>query len=149
MTERIVVPRIARLLGYAGLVPFAAGAVALLTLGLGPERAWAMAGLFSYGVAILSFLGGARWGMALSAEPDAPDVGVLILSVLPSLVAAVAAGLVFVSGVLAHGALIAGFALMWLWDVRSAEPPAWYPALRTPLTIGAVLSLSVGLYASL
>jgi putative spermidine/putrescine transport system permease protein len=40
----------------------------------------------------------------------------------------------------------AGLALMWLWDRR--RQPAWYPALRTVATVGALLSLGLALGVS-
>ena len=34
----------------------------------------------------------------------------------------------------------------WLWDVSGEDLPAWYPRLRTPLTVGAVAGLIAGAF---
>ena len=71
-------------LGYAGLIPFAAGALALWgALGLPPPVA--ALGLAAYAAMIVSFLGGIHWGLAF-AHPPAPAL-LFGWGVVPSLVA--------------------------------------------------------------
>jgi len=119
-------------LGYGGMVPFVASAI-----GTWLPVAWAPAASFAfmaYSAAILAFLGGLQWGIALQ-----PGVGRLAervtVGVLPALVAALALPI----GV-RWGAplLLAGFLALLAWDLyrnRAVMPP-WYPRLRWHLTAG-------------
>ncbi len=61
-------PRIAQLLGYAGLIPFVA--LAAMALVLTPsDQALAAFALRAYAVAIVSFLGAIHWGFAMRQSP--------------------------------------------------------------------------------
>lgn len=73
-------------LGLAGLIPFWSLALALFsghTLGVPPASASFV--LAAYAATIASFLGGMRWGLAVSETPVAQSTGDYILSVLPQL----------------------------------------------------------------
>lgn len=89
-------------LGYAGLVPFVAGA-ALVWLVHPDAHPYATLALATYASVIVSFLGGIHWGVAF--RQAVPDPRLFAWGVVPSLVAWVAvvmppeAGLV-VSGVM-------------------------------------------------
>ena len=61
--------RSAWLLGLAGLIPFAVGAVATCVPLLGQTRFLAADALCDYAACILSFLGGIRWGRRCPARP--------------------------------------------------------------------------------
>ena len=78
MNKKTLIPRTALLLGYAGVLPFAALAMGYVI----GEYAAALQGFLLYGGLILSFLGGVRWGAAASPQPSSRA---LALSVLPSL----------------------------------------------------------------
>lgn len=142
-TNRI--PLSALLLGLAGLIPFAAGAVSqllplpVLTGEVGIRL------IVTYGAIILSFLGGIRWGTALGPY-DGRRQGVdFSASVLGSLVGLAA---VFAAAVPALALLIAGFLMQALWDLMSVESgrlPPWFGKLRMLLTAGAVISLVAAL----
>ena len=98
--------------------------------------------LVAYAALILSFLGGARWGLA-AARP-APSPLTVSLAMLPTLFAL---GLMMLPATLQLwqiGGLIVGLTLHWLWDVRAKGLPAWYPGLRTLLSGGAVTGLIMG-----
>ena len=134
----------ARLLGYAGLIPFVAAAGALL---VGPPavEALALRSLLAYGAVILSFMGAVHWGLAMTASRD-DAVAQLSLSVLPGLLGWVALLLPAVPACLL---LLVGFAGLYVFDLRAAPRgavPDWYPALRLPLTTGVVLCLAVALW---
>jgi hypothetical protein len=96
----------------------------------------------AYAALILSFLGGARWGLIVrDASPNPVVVG---LAMTPTLAAL--AGLVF-----AHGevrlqllAFAAALIMSWAWDVSAKDLPSWYGRFRTALTLGAVGGLCVG-----
>lgn len=122
-------------LALAGLIPFV-GCAAMVGVGGPTADAW-LSALIAYGAVILSFLGGTRWGATLAS--GAPDPTTLILSNLPALVAWAALLPLGLPEPVRLTLLAMGLSLMWLWDRR--RPPAWYPALRTTATVGAVLSL--------
>jgi hypothetical protein len=123
-------------LGWAGVIPFAGlalAAVAGIALPLVPLPA-----LAAYGTAILSFMGGAQWGLAMRTAAGARGYAV---SVLPALLGWVALLLPARPGLVL---LAAGFALLLgydLWTVRRGEAPAWYAHLRAQLTGAVVLIL--------
>lgn len=139
------VPVSALVLGITGLIPFAGGALTLwmpaLVLGAGQGL------LISYGAIILTFLGGVRWGTAMGPYDGRRQGFEFTVSVLGSLVGLAA---LFLPAIPALTLLIAGFLVHALWDVRSVEAgrlPSWYGKLRMMLTIGAELSLILGLIA--
>jgi hypothetical protein len=126
--------------GLLGILPFWSATTASL---LAPALTGVAAVLEAlYAALILSFLGGARWGLAV--RDAAPDPAVVALSMTPTL-----AG--FVVLVLTHGqmrlqlfALAALLALNWAWDVTAKGLPPWYARLRSLLTLGAVGGLCIG-----
>lgn len=96
-------PLWARRLGYAGLAPFVVGA--LLVHVVHPEaHPYATLALAAYGAAILSFLGGIHWGVAMRA--GAVDAGVFTWAVVPSLVAWVATVMPPSAGLVVLGAML-------------------------------------------
>ncbi|UWQ17403.1 DUF3429 domain-containing protein [Jannaschia sp. M317] len=141
------IPFFALILGLAGLLPFAWGAVTiwspmLATLTaqwIGPRFVGPYVGLF-YGSVILSFMSGVLWGFATRAEGRVAATG-YALSVLPALWAFFMTG----GGPVSAGiALIAGFVgllgLDWLfWQQGLA--PRWWMKLRMILTAGVVACL--------
>lgn len=135
-------PTVAWGLGLAGLIPFF-GAAAALWVGPPTLRGVALLALLAYASAILSFLGGVRWGVE-TARPEGPRTGPLIVSVLPALVAwgalVGAASVPPASQLLLLGA---GLLAAGLWDVRSPSLPRWCRRLRVVLTGGALLALAL------
>lgn len=134
-------PSLAWALGLAGVIPFVATAVTLVVAP--PNLAGpALLALLTYACAVLSFLGGARWGAEV-ATPE-PRGGSLAVAVLPAL-----AGWALLTLPLSQPQHLGGFAVaflaQWLWDVRSSRLPGWYRRLRTMLTLGAVGSLLLAL----
>ena len=126
--------------GLAGLIPFWAAPAVMLAL-----PAWALAAAVAqaaYAALILSFLGGARWGMAVKDGP--PDAVTMGLAMTPTL--AGLALLLFLHGTpnLQLIALAAALTLAWMWDLRAADAPGWFARLRGLLTLGAVASLCLG-----
>ncbi len=133
-------------LGLSGLIPFVGLAVAAL-VAPPPWDARALAGLTGYGATILAFMGGCRWGFAAAGLGAGPGWTPLTLAVAPSLWAWVALAL---PHPFALAALAAGLAILYVADVALAAQggaPAWWPALRRPLTLGACLSLAAGMAA--
>jgi hypothetical protein len=134
------IPRAVLTYGLLGLIPFLAPPVAGM---LWPElKPLATTLLTFYGALILSFLGGARWGLAVSGNaPSAIDVTLAMIPTLAGL------GLLLFPDPTRQTQLfgLAGaLALHWLWDIRGTGLPVWYGRLRTTLTAGAVLGLVSG-----
>ena len=90
-------------LGYAGLLPFVAGA-ALVWLVQGEAHVYAAMALSAYAAVILSFLGGIHWGLAMR-QPVAP-LPTLVWGVVPSLVAWVAVVMPAYAGLVVHGVML-------------------------------------------
>ncbi len=140
------IPRSALTLGLAGLLPFAATALAGLVLDAELQQR-ALFALGAYGAVILSFLGGIRWGAVLHNPEALGQWAPLALSVLPSIVAWFA---LLLPTNLQIGLLAAALITQYFLDtdsVRLGALPAWYASLRTVLTAGAVLCLMAGLLA--
>ena len=136
-------PRLALLLGYAGLVPFVSAALAIWVV---PEgwRPLVLAALLDYAAVILAFMGAIHWGLAMRAQ-DAEEPAQLQLgfSVVPPLL-----GWLAISGgmpsSLALALCLIAFAGLYGADLRAVKlglAPQWYPRLRRPLTIVVCLSL--------
>jgi len=126
------VPRAALVLGFAGLIPFIAGAVAGFVVGY-PNVILIVNLQMTYAALILSFMGAVHWGLAM-AQDDAGNWRRLGLSVLPALLGWLA---LMVPNGLGLLLLALGFAGVFFADLRSVKggrAPAWYPALRKPLT---------------
>lgn len=128
-------PWIALWLGTLGVLPFAALTVVVWVA----AEAAASAALFAvvvYGAVILSFLGGAHWGLASGGMGDQPAAAsrLLILSVVPSLVGWVA---VLVPPPWPAALLAAAFvAVLPLdrWAMSMSLAPGWWLRLRTALS---------------
>ncbi|MCS6876966.1 MAG: DUF3429 domain-containing protein [Geminicoccaceae bacterium] len=140
--RRAGVPEPAALLGAAGLLPFLAGVLGSFH----PDEvgAWARSALLSYGAVILSFLGGVHWGLAMAASrPSFLRYGA---STVPALLAWLA---LLLGGRPGFVVLAASFASLLAFDIaaaRNGETPAWYPALRWPLTVAVCLALVLALF---
>jgi Protein of unknown function (DUF3429) len=131
-------------LALAGFLPFAL--CLLWLIGTKPsEPNWhlALLAMRAYAIAILSFLGGVRWGAALGEDGAART---LWHSIVPALLAWAT---IFMQPVLALAILAMTFAGQGAWDVLSAQSgplPAWYGGIRMKLTfmvVGALLAAMV------
>ena len=133
--------RWAQVLGYGGLIPFFAAAIASWTVsgpvfGIDPIDAGR-----AYGAVILSFLGGIRWGIALTSAKQVAAEKDLAISVAPSVAAWAALLLPALPGLVI---LLAGFIAQLYWDMRAHRKgliPEWFKGLRVQLTFGAVIGL--------
>jgi hypothetical protein len=139
VTTVTTAPRSVAWLGYGGLLPFVALALACV---LDDAAPWRFA-LLSYGALILSFVGALHWGIALgaSALSERQRNACFIWSTVPALLAWVT---FFLAPGAASALLAAGFGAHYLQDrqlARHAGLPAWYLPLRLRLTAVASLSL--------
>jgi drug/metabolite transporter (DMT)-like permease len=138
------IPFPALLLGAAGVLPFVALTLAALLrveerFGLPPG--FARAGLVGYGVVIVSFLGGIRWGAGLFHGDAKRAAALFALSVLAPLVAWAA---LFMPRPHDLVVLIGCFLILGVSDVLLASrgaAPRWYGTLRGVLTVAVVAVL--------
>jgi hypothetical protein len=140
---RTDLPAPARLLGPAGLIPFAA-----LAIGVWAGLPAAGPALVAYGATILAFLGAVHWGLALAtpAAERGADWGRLGLGVVPSLIAWVALLLPLPAGLGLLAVAILGTAAVESWAARMGLVPRAYLGLRWLLSAGAAASLLLGLF---
>ena len=132
-------PPVLGALGALGVVPF--WLPVLAGLAFPQARAIAVETLAAYAAVILSFLAGARMGMA--AVADRPASTTLCLSMAPPLVAW---GLILVPLGPAPRLVLLAVALLAhaVWDARARATPIGYTRLRWRLTVGAVAGLLAG-----
>lgn len=145
MNQNIKTPLPALQLGFAGAIPFIAGALACLPL-IGSMHDLGLWFLIHYGAIILSFMGGVHWGAAMMR--NVITLGSLGRSVLPSLLALPA---VFLGGVVGLIILTISFATLLFYDEQetmAGRLPAWYPYLRRRLTTIVIACLMTGAFFS-
>jgi hypothetical protein len=126
----------ARMLGWAGIIPFAALAVTATIGAPGPVQHL----LIGYAVAILAFLNGTLWAGALQRPNDAPAP--LIASNL-LLLAALPAPLMPLSAAAGWLALMFALHLVAEWRWVLTGHPGWYRRMRLLLSSIAIALLLV------
>jgi hypothetical protein len=135
------IPMSALLLGAAGVLPFLVLALAALLrveerFGLPPGLA--RAGLLAYGVVIVSFLGGIRWGVGLLHKDRKRATALFVMSILAPLVAWIA---LFMPRPHDFVIVIACLLVLGYSDVMLSSrgtTPRWYGTLRGILTAAVV-----------
>lgn len=131
----------AQRLGYGGLIPFVALALAIWLVPPALQTVLASA-LVAYGATILSFVGALHWGLTMRT-PSTQSAPALVWGVVPSLVAWAALLLPPAAGLLAIAAML------WVCFAvdRKAYPPlglqAWLP-MRFLLTAVASVCCVAG-----
>lgn len=140
-------PAVTLWLGLCGLIPFLvlAGALVLDTsLPLVGGADAIRQALMVYAVAILSFLGGVRWGIAMGYADGKVAVRDFLISVIPAILGWAAALLPLGPGL---WLMTAAFILLGLYDYGLAcrtVAPEWYGRLRLALTaaVSAMLAMA-------
>ena len=145
------IPTGALILGLSGVLPFAWGAVTLLSeeafnFGIENFGARFVGPLIqlSYGVIILCFMSGVLWGFATKMDEKNGSLG-YILSVLPALWAFLSMGRGPIGDTIS---LIVGFLAVLLIDRHFyllKLTPLWWMNLRTPLTFLVISLLGLGI----
>lgn len=145
------IPTGALILGLSGVLPFAWGAVTLLSeeafnFGIENFGARFVGPLMqlSYGVIILCFMSGVLWGFATKMDEKNGSLG-YILSVLPALWAFLSMGRGPISDTIS---LIVGFLAVLLIDRHFyllKLTPLWWMNLRIPLTFIVISLLALGI----
>ena len=138
-------PKAVRILGWAGVMPFATLSLAIL-FDLPAPVARLEPLLIAYGAVILSFMGGVHWGLAMKApigESRGKSASHYLLSVTPALVGWAATAMAATD---AYIVLAAAFLALLLVDMSwtsGRRAPAWYGSLRLQLTAAVLISLGV------
>ncbi|MDP7378284.1 MAG: DUF3429 domain-containing protein [Pirellulaceae bacterium] len=118
-------------LGYLGLIPFVFGAVTAL---LSQELvSLAFQAFILYSLAILSFMGGVHWGLALITGTRQSTR--LLISVVPVVAAWIC--LIALPAPLTLAVLGGGFIAQWFIDrpiLAELPIPSWYLEMRPRLT---------------
>lgn len=146
MTDPRAVPQVPLVLGVAGLVPFfglgllvAMGATGTPGFsGIAPGTA-----LLVYAALILSFLGGVRWGVAVSMEDQGRARREYVISVVPTLVAWATLAMSLSAGLWTMTVLMVALALFDYGLTCRNEAPEWYGRLRLGLGAGTALALGI------
>lgn len=140
--------RMARALGFVGLMPFVVLSVWLFAIA--PDHEWRSGTirlLLTYGAVILSFLGGSRWGLALS-QPRATERVDYLLAVLPPLIGWLD---LMLPVPYCFAVLAVAFAAQGASDtlaVHRHRAPRWYGRLRTLLTVLVVATMILAFVAT-
>lgn len=145
------IPTGALILGLSGVIPFAWGAVTLISeeafnFGIENFGARFVGPLIqlSYGVIILCFMSGVLWGFATKMDEKNGSLG-YVLSIVPALWAFLSMGRGPVSDTIS---LIVGFLAVLLIDKHFyllKLTPLWWMNLRIPLTFLVISLLGLGI----
>ena len=128
-------------LGALGALPFVGLAGAMPLLG-GAPRVFVGHALVAYGAAILSFLGGVHWGLAIRSESRRQGERLwLTLSVIPALAGWAALLAAETPALFDLAVAVAAMLGVDIWAARVGQAPPWYPRLRIPLTCVVVAAL--------
>jgi len=144
------IPRPALVLGLAGVLPFLGlpvaalfDAGALLPDALGAHVS--VPALMLYAAIILSFMGGAQWGLAMTLAPPDQRWRAFSVSVVPALLAWASLMMPMRLGL---SAVAAGFVVLLIydiWTVKAGQAPSWYERLRLLLTTVVVVAMTLTL----
>ena len=134
LDEQVRAENMGTRLGYLGLIPFLAGAVTAL---LSEELvSLAFQAFILYSLAILSFMGGVHWGLALIIGTRQSTR--LLISVVPVIVAWIC--LIALPAPLTLAVLGGGFIAQWFIDrpiLAELPIPSWYLEMRPRLAYAA------------
>ena len=125
--------KLAWLLSLGGLIPFFGLALVINFTGEGhPLYDVSFVAFKFWSLVILAFLGGIRWGFALSSEPN--DLRSLALSVVGTIAGFFA---IFLPNLLFAMVLMVLFAMHGAWDnffINQGKAPKWFGSIRVTLT---------------
>ncbi|MCF6343791.1 MAG: DUF3429 domain-containing protein [Devosiaceae bacterium] len=122
--------RIVTLAGVFGLLPFVLAFIVTINPNLLPiDKAIFESAIIGFGVLILSFLGGVRWGIRLQG-----GAGSDLIFIVGMLGSAVGFFILLMPHDFGLIVLTIGFALQGAWDIWSSGVPQFYARLRASMT---------------
>src|SRR5690554_8199186 len=127
----------------AALVPFGTGALGLWVI---PEgwRVWVMEELLAFAAVMLAFMGAIHWGLAMRADESSPDAPIQLgLSVIPPLLGWFALSLPIDFAIPVFFFAFGTLYFADIWAVKQGLAPAWYTALRRPISLVIISSMIV------
>jgi hypothetical protein len=135
-------PRAVLVIGYAVLVPLVAMAMVVIATYPATGTDAVLRVEITYAAALLSFLGGVRWGIALMA--GAPHLHIRPLTAV-TLALPFAWAILFMDPMVALAALMAGYVLIAFGERMGKQSPVphWYHALLVPFTV--MIEIALGL----
>jgi hypothetical protein len=137
--------KLAKLLGYAGLIPFITfSALSWVENTVIDNPAYY---LVTYAAIILSFMGAIHWGVAMSVKSERANFQ-LAISVVPPLLGWLALLLPIIYG---YSLLIVSFIALCLLDREQNKQgvfPTWYYPMRVILTTIVVLCLILATFST-
>lgn len=140
--------QVAWLLSLAGLIPFTGLALLIFIFKSGHPLFETLITAFKFwSIIVLAFLGGIRWGFALTSQPY--DIRSLTFSVIGSCLAFFA---IFLPNILFIMVLILLYCLHGAWDnifIHNSRLPQWFGNIRVALTFLVVLAHGIVLLAFL
>jgi hypothetical protein len=130
-------------IALVAISPFPISAL-LYSYGPPEKMAPALTALLGWSAAVLSFLGGVRWGLETREPSPRPMRQVF------SAMCAVAAWVIWMArgrtpDTWILGGFIMAFLIQWLFDHQTPDTPSRYPMLSTALTTAACVSLALAL----
>lgn len=136
------------LIGYGVLVPLVAMAMIVVMTYPNAGTDAVLKVEITYAAALLSFLGGIRWGIALMAGATHLHFRPLALV---TLVLPLAWGILFMQPVMAIPALMAGYLAVVIGEkfAGTSPVPVWYRNLLIPLTVMIEIALGLTLFTFL
>jgi hypothetical protein len=140
------IPQPALVIGAAGVIPFVAFAILAWVPAESVFRQLALQFQITYGALVLAFVGAVHWGLAIAGYGTGGPSGPvrwkhMLWSVVPSFLGFAA---FFLTANLALYELAIGFAIAYFVDAgaaRDCSAPEWYPRLRLPLSLVAIVML--------
>lgn len=138
-------PQAAAALAYAGALPLVVAAI-LVWFAQPPLSAQSLAFMAAYGIALLAFFGGVRWGVAVM-RPEGPTFANVAGAAAPL---ALALPLILVDAANARlWVLVIALPVLLFDDLRATQrgsgAPEWYLGVRLPLTVLMEISLLAAL----
>jgi len=125
------------------LSPFPAAAL-LYCYGPAQFHSAALTSLLAWSTAVLSFLGGVRWGLETrEARPRWMRQAFSALCAVAAWVILLARGAAPDTWII--GGFLAAFLVQWLFDHQTPDTPSRYPMLSTAVTAAACVSLALAL----
>ena len=104
----------------------------------------ALTSLLAWSTAVLSFLGGVRWGLETrEARPRWMRQAFSALCAVAAWVILLARGAAPDTWII--GGFLAAFLVQWLFDHQTPDTPSRYPMLSTAITGAACVSLALAL----